>query len=179
MNHENLSNEATESIIVECDLAEPPEKVWRALIEPELLAAWLMPNDIRPEVGTRFTFQAQSDAGGGAIECEVLTADPHRLLRYSWRGDDTKRDCSDRALNTVVTFVLTKTANGGTHLRLVHDGFPLRVPQPIARLAEAEPRVTSLSAERARRHSRGLGATPRRTVPVSSSAAQGSLRWAA
>ena len=33
----------------ECDLPDPPEKVWRALTEPELLAAWMMPNDIKPE----------------------------------------------------------------------------------------------------------------------------------
>ena len=26
----------------------PPEKVWRALTEPELLAAWLMGTDMRP-----------------------------------------------------------------------------------------------------------------------------------
>jgi len=179
MKRENLSNEATESIIVECDLADPPAKVWRALTEPGLLAAWLMPNDIRPEVGTRFTFQAQPDTGGDAIECEVLTAEPHRLLRYSWRSRDADRDALDRALDTVVTFVLTETATGGTHLHLVHDGFLLGMLQTVVRLAEAERKVTSLAAERARRYSRGLCATPRRTVPVSGSITPGSLRWAA
>jgi uncharacterized protein YndB with AHSA1/START domain len=43
-----------ETIVVDYDLAEPPKKVWRALTEPGLLAAWLGPNDIRPEVGHRF-----------------------------------------------------------------------------------------------------------------------------
>ncbi|TIO38389.1 MAG: ATPase, partial [Mesorhizobium sp.] len=72
----------------ECELADPPEKVWRALTEPELLAAWLMPNDIKPAIGERFAF-----AGPNApIECEVLEAEPGKLLRYSWRerpGVDT------------------------------------------------------------------------------------------
>jgi uncharacterized protein YndB with AHSA1/START domain len=54
MNHQDGP---AESIVVECDLPEPPEKVWRALTVPELLAAWLMPNDIRAEVGSRFSFQ--------------------------------------------------------------------------------------------------------------------------
>ena len=62
-------------------LPDAPEKVWRALTVPELLAAWMMPNDIKPETGSRFAF-AGPDA---PIECEVLDAEPGRLLRYSWR----------------------------------------------------------------------------------------------
>src|SRR5262249_7936669 len=46
--------DAAESVVLECDLPEPPEQVWKALTEPALLAAWLMPNDIRPEPGARF-----------------------------------------------------------------------------------------------------------------------------
>ena len=33
----------TESISFEFDLPHAPEKVWRALTEPELLAEWLLP----------------------------------------------------------------------------------------------------------------------------------------
>ena len=47
----------TQSISMEYDLPYPPEKVWRALTEPELLAAWIMVNDIRPLVGHNFTFE--------------------------------------------------------------------------------------------------------------------------
>jgi ATP-dependent Clp protease, protease subunit len=43
----------TDPVVVECDLPDPPEKVWRALTEAHLLAAWLMPNDLRPAVGAR------------------------------------------------------------------------------------------------------------------------------
>ncbi|MET3521238.1 MULTISPECIES: SRPBCC domain-containing protein [unclassified Mesorhizobium] len=104
----------------ECELADPPEKVWRALTEPELLAAWMMPNDITPEVGSRFAF-----AGPEApIECEVLEAEPGRLLRYSWR-ERPGADDADKlpALDSIVTFTLARTVSGGTHLRIVHDGF--------------------------------------------------------
>jgi uncharacterized protein YndB with AHSA1/START domain len=162
MNHEAAPKDATESIIVECDLAEPPAKVWRALTEPALLASWLMPNDIRPEVGARFTFRAEADAGSGTIACEVLAAEPPHLLRYSWRDDDADRQAPDRVLDSVVTFVLTETANGGTHLRLVHDDF-----------ASATPKVTSLQAEWTRRRDRG-------PLPVIANATtRGGLRWAA
>ena len=162
MKHESEPDDAVESIIVECDLAEPPAKVWRALTDPALLASWLLPNDIRPEVGARFAFQAEADAGSGAIACEVLAAEPPHLLRYSWRSDDADRHAPDRVLDSVVTFVLTETASGGTHLRLVHDGF-----------ASAAPKVTSLAAERTRRRDRGL-------LPViANTTTCGGLRWAA
>ncbi len=48
----------TQSIAMEYDLPHPPAKVWRALTEPELLAAWLMVNNMRPLVGHSFTFKA-------------------------------------------------------------------------------------------------------------------------
>lgn len=113
---------ADASLNFECELADPPEKVWRALTEPELLAAWMMmPNDITPEVGSRFAF----DRSEAPIECEILEAEPGRLLRYSWRerrggGRDERLD---NPLDSIVTFTLARTVSGGTHLRIVHDGF--------------------------------------------------------
>lgn len=102
-------------IIVECELPEPPEKVWRALTRPEIVASWLMPNDIRPEAGHHFKLGAE-----GHIDCAVLEAEPEQLLRYSWR----ERPVSGEAgFDSIVTFVLARTTSGGTHLRIVHDNF--------------------------------------------------------
>jgi uncharacterized protein YndB with AHSA1/START domain len=108
MTDKRRADETGESIIVECELPEPPEKVWRALTEPELLARWLLPNDMRPEPGRRFTFKAQ-EAQGGDIACEVLAAKRPRELRYSWRAKDGSLDDAGRPLDTVVTFTLTET----------------------------------------------------------------------
>jgi len=47
---------AQDAIEFEYDLPDAPEKVWRALTVPELLAALMMPNDINPEAGRRFAF---------------------------------------------------------------------------------------------------------------------------
>ena len=33
--------DSSDSLVFECDFEEPPEKVWRALTDPALLAAWL------------------------------------------------------------------------------------------------------------------------------------------
>ncbi|AEH88612.1 SRPBCC domain-containing protein [Mesorhizobium sp. B283B1A] len=127
MNAKNQNEVAQDALEFEYDLSEPPEKVWRALTVPELLAAWMMPNDIRPQAGSRFAF-----AGPEApIECEILDAEPERLLRYSWReqpGDATRQD----PLDSTVTFTLARTVSGGTHLRIVHDGFARKAMPAVA-----------------------------------------------
>ncbi|MER8462840.1 SRPBCC domain-containing protein [Mesorhizobium sp. M1396] len=127
-NHREISPDAIE---FEYDLAEPPEKVWRALTVPELLAAWMMPNDIRPETGNRFAFVGPD----AAIECEILDAEPEKLLRYSWReqpGDAARQDRLDGPLDSIVTFTLARTVSGGTHLRIVHDGFARKAMPAVA-----------------------------------------------
>jgi uncharacterized protein YndB with AHSA1/START domain len=113
---------STQTIVVEYDLARPPDKVWRALTEPKLLAQWLMENDIRAEVGHCFTMRAQPVPGwDGVVRCEVLEVEPHKKLSYSWRGGSDKVP-GFAPLDTVVTWTLTATAKG-TRLKLEHSGF--------------------------------------------------------
>ncbi|MDX8451772.1 SRPBCC domain-containing protein [Mesorhizobium sp. VK9D] len=117
----------------ECELAEPPEKVWRALTEPELLAAWMMPNDMKAQAGRRFAF-AGLDA---PIECEVIEAEPGKLLRYSWREQPSAEDADHLpTFDSVVTFTLARTISGGTHLSIVHEGF-VAVAEPVLAIAGA------------------------------------------
>jgi len=75
-----------------------------------------MPNDFRAERGALFTFRPERGSGSddAPITCEVLSVDPPRLLRYTWLEHD-QRDPS------VITFQLERSAEGGTHLRLVHS----------------------------------------------------------
>lgn len=103
------------AIRVDYTLSAPPEKVWRALTEPALLEKWLMPNDITPDVGHRFTFRTAPAPGfDGIVHCEILESERPRLLVYSWRGGP---------IDTIVTWELTASSTGGTHLSLVQDGF--------------------------------------------------------
>jgi uncharacterized protein YndB with AHSA1/START domain len=116
--------EETKTIVVEYEIKRPPAAVWRALTEPHLLARWLMENDIRAEVGHRFTFRAPPVAGwDGVVQCQVLEVDAPRRLRYSWRGGSDDRQGYGERIDTTVTWTLTATEGGGTLLRLEHAGF--------------------------------------------------------
>jgi uncharacterized protein YndB with AHSA1/START domain len=107
------------SIVVVYNLDASAATVWRALTEPELLAKWLMRNDIRPDVGHRFTFQTDPAPGfDGIVHCEIIEARPFSRLVYSWRGGP---------INTVVTWTLNPLVSGGTHLLLEQVGFS---PEP-------------------------------------------------
>jgi uncharacterized protein YndB with AHSA1/START domain len=106
-----------ESLSFEFDLHHPPEKVWRALTDPVLLAEWLLPVvDGKLEPGSAFTFKTHPYPGwDGCVNCRVLEIEVHKKLSYAWV-------VGDMALDTVVTFTLTPTASG-TRLSLVQSGF--------------------------------------------------------
>lgn len=54
--------DSTRSIVVEREMAHPPEKVWRALTQGPLIEEWLMKNDFQPVVGRRFNIPRRADA---------------------------------------------------------------------------------------------------------------------
>jgi len=113
-----MTNTATEtrSVVVEREIAFPPEKLWRALTQPHLIEEWLMKNDFKPVVGHNFNLRGE---WGGVLDCEVLAVEPNKTLSYTWNfsHDDAAFD-----LKSVVTFTLTPTQTG-TLLRMEQSGF--------------------------------------------------------
>jgi uncharacterized protein YndB with AHSA1/START domain len=109
----------TESISFEFDLPHSPQKVWRALTDPVLLAEWLLPvveREITLEPGAPFTLKTQPLPGwDGIVKCRMLEIDAHRKLSYAWVVGDME-------LDTVLTFTLAPTGSG-TRLSLVQSGF--------------------------------------------------------
>ena len=104
-----------ESIALEFDLPHAPDKVWRALTDPALLAEWLLPVfDLELEPGASFAFKTQAYPGwDGTVNCRFLEIEANRKLSYTWIVP---------FLDTVVTFTLTPT-EPGTRLSIVQSGF--------------------------------------------------------
>ncbi|HLZ84197.1 MAG TPA: SRPBCC domain-containing protein [Caulobacteraceae bacterium] len=127
------------TVVVETDIEAPPERVWQAFSEPELSAAWLPPGEMSTEPGDRFTL----DDDGRRIDCEVLEAEPARRLRLGWRE-------TDGGLPSEVSFVLTPTPAGGTHLKVVHGPVvvSLASARPRAALRLQRPALTSVTSLR-------------------------------
>ena len=105
------------TLVTECVLDSPPEKVWRALTTPHLLAAWLAPGVTGTKVGDRFHLE-----GAEPADCEILEADPEKRLRLAWRRAD-----QSPPIDSTVTFEISETAEGGTWLRIRHEGLPATV----------------------------------------------------
>ena len=112
-----MSKPATETraVVVERELAFPPEKIWRALTQPHLIEEWLMKNDFKAVVDHPFSFRAD----WGAVDCKVLAVEPNKTLSYTW---NFVHDDAAYNLRSVVTFTLTPTSTG-THLRVEQSGF--------------------------------------------------------
>jgi uncharacterized protein YndB with AHSA1/START domain len=101
------------SVTLDQFVAAPPERVWAALTEPDLLARWWVPGDIAPIAGHRFTLQMGQ---WGEIPCEMVEVREPELLVY--------------AFNTSWTLTWRLVAEGnGTRLLLEHAGFDLDDPQ--------------------------------------------------
>ena len=99
----------TRSVIIEREMPHPPEKIWRALTQPHLIAEWLMKGDFKPVKDHRFKFTAD----WGAVDCQVMAIEPNKTLSYTWAA---------YGLKSVVTWTLTPTGKG-THLRMEQSGF--------------------------------------------------------
>src|SRR6266699_5923660 len=91
----------TRSLVIEREIRQPPEKIWRALTQSPLIEEWLMKNDFQPVVGHRFNFRATPMPNwNGVTDCEVLVVEPNERLSYSW---------DSLGLKSVVAWTLTPT----------------------------------------------------------------------
>ena len=106
-----MNNTATETrtVVVERDIAHPPEKLWRALTQPHLIQEWLMKSDFQPAVDHQFKFTAD----WGSVDCKVLTIETGKTLSYTWAA---------MGLDSVVTWTLAPSGTG-TLLRMEQSGF--------------------------------------------------------
>jgi len=109
-----MNSETTRSVVVEREMPHPPEKIWRALTQGELIREWLMENDFQPAVGHKFRLRATPfGKWDGVIDGEVLVIEPNKQLSYTW---------TTLGLESVVAWTLTPTKTG-TLVRVEQSGF--------------------------------------------------------
>lgn len=101
------------------ELPHPPERVWHALTDPELLSRWFMQCDqdlASLPIGGRFTLTDPNAKGwSGILDGELVERiAPARLV---YRTDEREGTSS-----TTLTWTLTPTGDG-TRLALHHDGW--------------------------------------------------------
>lgn len=146
---------ATGTVRLHRVLRAPPDRVYRAFLDPDAMAKWLPPNgftgrvhELDAKVGggfrmsfTNFTTQ-QSESFGG----EYLELVPNERLRYTDKFDDPNLP------GVMTTTVSLAAVSCGTELSVVQEGIPGMIPVEmcylgwqdslvlLAKLVEAEVR---------------------------------------
>lgn len=98
-----------------------PEKVWRALTTPKLMAQWMMePIGFEPVAGNIFEMKTRPMPGqnfSGHIRGEVLEAAAPELLRMTW---------NDAQMDTPTGWIISwqlRPEGRGTRILFSHSGF--------------------------------------------------------
>jgi uncharacterized protein YndB with AHSA1/START domain len=112
-------------------LRAPPERVYRAFLDPDAMVKWLPPNgftgkvhhmDARVGGAHRMSFTnfttGQSHSFGG----EYLELAPHERIRYSDKFDDPNLS------GQMQVTVSLKKVSCGTELNIVQEGLPDVIP---------------------------------------------------
>src|SRR5207248_450061 len=86
-------------------LHHPPEKVWRAVTEPEHLKAWF-PDRVVGEMASGAVLRFENEHGDG-FDGKVLTFDPPSLMELLWGTDELRIEVQPDGDGTLLTFVDT------------------------------------------------------------------------
>jgi uncharacterized protein YndB with AHSA1/START domain len=119
----------------------PPERVYRAFLDPDALAKWLPPFGFTAKVdhldarvgGTfRMSFTNFGAAQGHSFGGEYLELVPNTLIRYTDRFDDPQLPGEMR------TTITLRQVSVGTELDVVQEGIPSVIPVEMCYLGWQE-----------------------------------------
>lgn len=121
-------------------IAAPRAAVYRALIDPAAVARWRVPDGMSSEVhefdareGGKFrvslTYDAPTGTGKSAAHTDTYHGHFARLVPDEQVVEVFEFETADPGLGGEMTMTTTLTdVDGGTEVRIVHDGIPDRVP---------------------------------------------------
>jgi uncharacterized protein YndB with AHSA1/START domain len=103
-----------EQIRLDIIYPHPPEKVWQALTDSQILNIWMMSNNFEPLLGHKFKFESNSLPGiKTIIHCEVVELEKPKRLAYTWQDKMTSEP-------SLVVWKLNPV-EGGTQVKLSHQ----------------------------------------------------------
>jgi uncharacterized protein YndB with AHSA1/START domain len=132
---------ATGTVRLHRVLRAPPERVYRAFLEPDAMAKWLPPYGYTCQVhhmeakvgGThRMSFRNFSDGTDHSFGGEYVELVPFEKIRYSDRFDDPNLPGE---LHVTVSL---RQVLGGTELQILQEGIPEAIPEDMCYLGWQE-----------------------------------------
>jgi uncharacterized protein YndB with AHSA1/START domain len=105
----------------QCEIDAPPEKVWRALTDPQLIKKYMFGSEVRTDwkPGSPITWQGEFEGRKYMDKGEIIDVEPGRRLEITHFSPLTGQE--DRPENYHrVSYELQQT-DGGTSLRLTQD----------------------------------------------------------
>jgi uncharacterized protein YndB with AHSA1/START domain len=122
---------STNTIRLHRVLRAPPDRVYRAFLDPDAMAKWLPPNGFTCKVHhmdakvggtykmsfTNFTTGKSHSFGGTYLELK-----PNERIRYSDKFDDPNM------AGEMQTTITLKKVSGGTEVTIVQEGVPAAIP---------------------------------------------------
>lgn len=124
----SINNPERSAVHIERTIPAPPDEVYRAWLDPEILARWLSPGpfevvraEVDERVGGRFAiWHGQGDEDAGGFECELLEVVPGRRIVFRWGFVGPQRK-EGPTFDSVLTVTLAEAVGGTTALTLEHE----------------------------------------------------------
>jgi uncharacterized protein YndB with AHSA1/START domain len=109
-------------------IAAPPDRVYRAWLEPDLLARWMAPGvfevtraEVDERVGGRLRiWHAGPEGDVGGFEAELLELVPGERIVFRWGFVGPDR-LAGPTYDSLLTITLREAPDGATELALVHE----------------------------------------------------------
>lgn len=132
---------ATGTVRLHRVLRAPPERVYRAFLDPDAMVKWLPPHGFTGKVhhlearvggSYRMSFTNFSTGAGHSFGGEYLELVPHERIRHTDRFDDPNLP------GTLIVTVTMKKVFCGTELDILQEGIPEVIPVQACHLGWQE-----------------------------------------